>query len=72
MKSVLVVYGTTEGQTRKIAEFIAEALRKRGVKVELVDSASEAALKKRSKICFASGVKKSPRSGSGNVKVTMQ
>ena len=25
MKSVLVVYGTTEGQTRKIAEFIAEA-----------------------------------------------
>ena len=26
MKSVLVVYGTTEGQTRKIAEFIANAL----------------------------------------------
>ena len=43
MKSVLVVYGTTEGQTRKIAEFVADALRHRGVKVELVDSASEAA-----------------------------
>ena len=28
MKSVLVVYGTTEGQTRKIAEFIADALRR--------------------------------------------
>ena len=44
MKSVLVVYGTTEGQSRKIAEFIADALRQRGVKVELVDSASEAAV----------------------------
>ena len=43
MKSVLVVYGTTEGQTRKIAEFIADALKQRGVKVELVDSASKAA-----------------------------
>jgi menaquinone-dependent protoporphyrinogen oxidase len=43
MKSVLVVYGTTEGQTRKIAEFVADALKRRGVKVELVDSASEAA-----------------------------
>jgi menaquinone-dependent protoporphyrinogen oxidase len=43
MKSVLVVYGTTEGQTRKIAEFITAALHARGVKVELVDSASEAA-----------------------------
>jgi menaquinone-dependent protoporphyrinogen oxidase len=43
MKSVLVVYGTTEGQTRKIAKFVADALKQRGVKVELVDSASEAA-----------------------------
>jgi len=43
MKSVLVVYGTTEGQTRKVAEFIAEALKARGVKVELVDSAAEGA-----------------------------
>jgi menaquinone-dependent protoporphyrinogen oxidase len=40
MKSVLVVYGTTEGQTRKIAEFIAAAMNERGVVVELVDSAS--------------------------------
>lgn len=40
MKSVLVVYGTTEGQTRRIAEFVAEALKLRGVKVELVDSAA--------------------------------
>jgi menaquinone-dependent protoporphyrinogen oxidase len=43
MKSVLVVYGTTEGQTRRIAEFIADALKQRGVKVELVDSATEGA-----------------------------
>jgi menaquinone-dependent protoporphyrinogen oxidase len=40
MKSVLIVYGTTEGQTRKIAEFIADAMKERGVVVELVDSAS--------------------------------
>ena len=39
MKSVLVVYGTTEGQTRRIAEFVAEALHAGGVKAELVDSA---------------------------------
>jgi menaquinone-dependent protoporphyrinogen oxidase len=43
MKSVLVVYGTTEGQTRKIAGFIADALQPRGVRVDLVDSATEAA-----------------------------
>jgi len=43
MKSVLVVYGTTEGQTRKIAEFIANALKAGGVKVELLDSADERA-----------------------------
>jgi menaquinone-dependent protoporphyrinogen oxidase len=43
MKSVLVVYGTTEGQTRKIAEFIADALKARGVVVDLVDSAGEGA-----------------------------
>lgn len=41
MKAVLVVYGTTEGQTRKIAEFITQALKARGVKVDLVDSAAE-------------------------------
>jgi menaquinone-dependent protoporphyrinogen oxidase len=40
MKSVLVVYGTTGGQTRRIAAFIAAALRTHGAKVELVDSAS--------------------------------
>jgi menaquinone-dependent protoporphyrinogen oxidase len=43
MKSVLVVYATTEGQTRKIAEFIAEALKGHGVEVELVDSAAKGA-----------------------------
>jgi len=43
MKSVLVVYGTTEGQTRKIAEFIVNALQGRGVEVDLVDSAAESA-----------------------------
>jgi menaquinone-dependent protoporphyrinogen oxidase len=40
---VLVVYGTTEGQSRKVAEFIADALKARGVEVELVDSAAEGA-----------------------------
>jgi menaquinone-dependent protoporphyrinogen oxidase len=43
LKSVLVIYATTEGQTRKIAEFIAQALRARGVKADLVDSASKSA-----------------------------
>lgn len=43
MKSVLVAYGTTEGQTRKIAAFIADALKARGVEVDLVDSAAETA-----------------------------
>jgi menaquinone-dependent protoporphyrinogen oxidase len=43
MKSVLVVYGTTEGQTRKVAEFIANALKARDVEVDLVDSATEQA-----------------------------
>jgi len=43
MKSVLVVYATTEGQTRKIAEFIADNLRDRGVEVDLVDSAAGSA-----------------------------
>lgn len=40
MKSALVVYGTTEGQTRKVAEFIAAAMNERGVVAEVVDSAS--------------------------------
>ncbi len=43
MKPLLVVYGTTEGHTRKVAEFIAERLRRAGRSVDLVDSASPAA-----------------------------
>ncbi len=43
MKTVLVVYGTTEGQTRKVAEFIENALKERGAKVDLLDSASASA-----------------------------
>jgi menaquinone-dependent protoporphyrinogen oxidase len=38
---VLVVYGTTEGQSRKVAEFIADAPKARGV--DLVDSSAEGA-----------------------------
>lgn len=36
--SMLVVYGTTEGQTRKIATFIAERARNRDEDVKLLDS----------------------------------
>ena len=36
----LVVYGTTEGQTRKISERIAEQIRERGHDAELYDSTS--------------------------------
>ena len=36
--NILVVYGTTEGQTRKIASFIADRLRGRGETVTLIDS----------------------------------
>lgn len=43
MQPILVAYATTEGQTRKIAEFIAERLRVRGHRVDLVDTASAAA-----------------------------
>jgi len=45
MNSILIVYGTTEGQTRKIAEFIANAVRAQGISVETVDSATDAATK---------------------------
>lgn len=38
--NVLIVYGTTEGQTRKIAEWIESHVRQRGHKAELRDSAS--------------------------------
>jgi len=43
MLPILVAYGSTEGQTRKIADFIAERLRIRGHRVDLVDTASPAA-----------------------------
>ena len=36
--NILVIYGTTEGQTRKIAAFIADHLREKGSTVTLVDS----------------------------------
>jgi menaquinone-dependent protoporphyrinogen oxidase len=38
--NVLIVYGTTEGQTRKIAEWTATHIRERGHQVELRDSAA--------------------------------
>lgn len=43
MQPILVAYGSTEGQTRKIAEFIAQRLRIRGHRVDLVDTATPAA-----------------------------
>ncbi|MDH3664363.1 MAG: protoporphyrinogen oxidase, partial [Alphaproteobacteria bacterium] len=36
--NILVIYGTTEGQARKIAGFIADRLRDRGEGVTLIDS----------------------------------
>jgi menaquinone-dependent protoporphyrinogen oxidase len=44
MQPILVAYATTEGQTRKVAEFIAERLRIRGHRVDLVDVATASAL----------------------------
>ena len=38
--NVLIVYGTTEGQTRKIAEWAATHVRERGHQVDLHDSAA--------------------------------
>ena len=35
---ILIVYGTTEGQTRKIARFVNDRLRDRGERVTLIDS----------------------------------
>lgn len=43
MKPILVAYGTTEGHTRKIAEFIAQRLRAAGREAHLVDTATAAA-----------------------------
>ena len=43
MNSVLVAYATTEGQTHKIAQFIADRIRAAGYEVDLVDTASSEA-----------------------------
>lgn len=43
MQPILVAFATTEGHTRKVAEFIAERLRIRGHRVDLVDVATPAA-----------------------------
>ena len=40
MTRILVFYGTTEGQTGKIAEVLASELRARGADVDLVDAAA--------------------------------
>lgn len=40
MSRILVVYGTTEGHTRKIAEFIGVKLRARGHVARVIDSAA--------------------------------
>jgi menaquinone-dependent protoporphyrinogen oxidase len=39
MKHILIVYGTTDGHTRKIAEVLAENLRARRCSVDIVDAA---------------------------------
>jgi menaquinone-dependent protoporphyrinogen oxidase len=39
MNTILIAYATTEGQTRKIAEFIADRVRSRGHEAELLDTA---------------------------------
>jgi menaquinone-dependent protoporphyrinogen oxidase len=44
MQPILVAYATTEGHTRKVAEFIAQRLRIRGHRVDLVDVATASAL----------------------------
>lgn len=40
MASLLILYGTTDGHTRKVAEYLAAAIEGRGHRVVLVDSAS--------------------------------
>jgi menaquinone-dependent protoporphyrinogen oxidase len=37
MTKILIAYGTTEGQTARIADHIAEAIRKRGVEAQALD-----------------------------------
>ena len=39
-KDVLILYGTTEGQTRKIAEFVADRLDSRGLQPAMLDAAT--------------------------------
>src|SRR5262249_42124529 len=39
MRQILIVYGTTDGQTRKIAQVLAEDLRARCCSVDLLDAA---------------------------------
>src|SRR5262245_49089361 len=41
--NILIIYGTTEGQTRKIAAWTATRIREQGHQVELLDSAALAA-----------------------------
>lgn len=43
MIPVLIAYSTTEGHTRKVAEFIAEALSQEGYRADVVDVGSERA-----------------------------
>ena len=43
MQPILVAYATVEGQTRAVAQFIAERLRIRGHRVDLIDTATPAA-----------------------------
>lgn len=42
MKQMLIAYATTEGQTRRIATFVADELQRSGQAVDLVDVASPA------------------------------
>ena len=37
MTKILIAYGTTEGQTARIADHIADAIRKRGVEAQALD-----------------------------------
>jgi menaquinone-dependent protoporphyrinogen oxidase len=43
MQPILVAYATTEGQARKVTEFITERLRISGHRVDLIDTASTSA-----------------------------
>jgi menaquinone-dependent protoporphyrinogen oxidase len=43
MAHILIVYGTTDGHTRKIAEYIAERVRQGGDEVEITDSTADPA-----------------------------